>query len=152
MSFTYTVMILSQLQKPISFRCHENQSHSTRSWALVYGSLRLTGSAIMHFVQIFTSREKYPCWYNASNELYRMIKNRINRRLCSANERNRERSDPVRLCIRKLEGVGTDRASSIIVRGTRPRDREDRVLVNRPPDRRVERRRRRNPDCKGCPY
>ena len=71
---------------------------------------------------------------------------------CSANERNRERSDPVRLCIRKLEGVGTDRASSVIVRGTRPRDREDRVLVNRPPDRRVERRRRRNPDCKGCPY
>ena len=51
------------------------------SWGLVYGSLRLTGSAIMHFVQIFTSREKYSCWCNASNELYRMIKNRINRRL-----------------------------------------------------------------------
>ena len=71
---------------------------------------------------------------------------------CSANVRNRERSDPVRLCIRKLKGVGTDRAFSTIVRGARPRNREDRVLVNRPPDRRVERRRRRNPDCKGCPY
>jgi len=71
---------------------------------------------------------------------------------CSANVRNRERSDPVRLCIRKREGGGTDHAFSSIFRGTRSRYREERVLANRPPYRRVERRRRRNPDCKGCPY
>ena len=71
---------------------------------------------------------------------------------CSANVRNRERSDPVRLCIRKREGGGTDHAFSSIFRGTRSRYREERVLANRPPYRRVERRRRWNPDCKGCPY
>ena len=83
MSFTFTVMILSQLQKSIRLRLSQNQiNHILRVCiSLAYGSLRLTGSAIMHFVQIFTSREKYSCWCNASNELYRMIKNRINRRL-----------------------------------------------------------------------